>query len=531
MQYFQRITGMLFINLILIMSFAGASQETWLIEEREEKSIPLLSEVYQGTPQEGKDLDRSGAEIERQDSLFFQIRVKRSTCDALNQWFESHVLHKDRSHRCQKNISKIIDGSFALSGSAVFVYLSYKFGNTTLKGGILGGLISSILSSISPVLGYGELNLLYYDSLLVQQDGRKQIAKRSKSWQEIGEEALMGISNLLGSLPIAYASHQSFLDLIDLGATWALDVPAFVSIYLIYDITTRKLLIDLKSFIYSKKLDIGRPPRVFNEKDARSLLLVQLQRLLSNTQSISDERINEIYDKVHQQERESINSAIDSRLISLLTDLSAKPQIHEVDQKENTKKKILGYVGGAIGLIGSYYFYEMGSQALVDMCDDVGISPSTSNILGIVSGSLAFGSRGVFSFITTQQTVKDLCGYVKDLCFGSKKQTIGQKILVPAALAVFAGARSIPNVQMSFDYLGMENWHELTLGACTALSTFSGSFWTLKAFTDAHFQTENQARREILKKEIQELIYITPYLKEEPLREILMILNYPMDLV
>jgi hypothetical protein len=544
MQYLYRFLFVTFVGSFVTLSLAEASQKLpqWsTLDEREhdEKTVPLLSVIDENGETPHLPLGTRDLSENRVESVeIVSENSGRTACygevespdkiDSFNTWFESHVLHKDASHCFQKNVSKIVDGIFALSGSAVFVCLSYKFGNVTLKGGIPTGVVFSALTSVSPVLGYSKLNFPYYDALLVPQDGRKEIAYKVKPWRDLTVESLMCITNVLGALPIAYASHQSFLNLIDPVATWMLDVPAFVSIYLVYDITARKTMLDLKGFFYSKKSTITRDPGLFDIKEARSILFVHLQKLLEKSQKLSDERMNDIYHKVHQDRREDLNLLIDPRILSLLSFLSTQedPQQRKKSFSIN-REEIIGYIGGIVGLVGSYYFYEMGSQAIVDICTGIGIDPSASDVLGIIGGALAFGSRGVFSFVTTQQTCKNLYGYVKNLCCGASGQTVVQKILVPVSLTLLATARSVPNVQMSFEYLGMDNWHELALGVCTALATFSGSFWTLKAFTDAHFRTEIQARRAIIQEEIKEMIYILPYLKVEPLIELLRTLRVP----
>lgn len=453
----------------------------------------------------------------------------------LQIWFDAHVLEKDENHSCQKGLSKAISGAFAVSGAAVFVYLSYQFGNDTIKGGIPGGVSFGAVTTVSPVLGYYRLNLPYYEHLLVTQDGRAKIASKIKGWKEMSLESAMFVANFLGAIPIAYASHEGFYHLIGPVPTWILDVPTLVSIYLVYDITERDCLARLKLWYDSRHVSAVNLSATdletdnFDEGIARRKLFVHLKKLIGAVQKLSDTRINEIYDIIHQEmeieDRPATSDAVDPRILALLS-LSSVNDAQQGSARccSINLEDIIGYVGGIIGLVGTYYFYDMGVKSVVDMCAGVDISPHVCDILGRTAGVAIFGCRGIFSFITSQSTFQNMYGYLKNLC-GRNNLTKTQKILIPTGITVLAAARAVPNVQMSFDYLGINKWYEIALGCCTGLTTFSGSFWSLKAFTDGYFRTPVQSKRAILKEELIEVVNILPYLKKEPLRELVGLLT------
>lgn len=154
---------------------------------------------------------------------------------------------------------------------------------------------------------------------------------------------------------------------------------------------------------------------------------------------------------------------------------------------------------------------------------------ATGNIADIIADTLGWftlGTRGIFSAITGKSTFENVYTFIKSICCCNKNKSSRVKdIIVPAGIILLAAARATPSMEFSLEYIEGNPYIVIPLTICAGITTFSASFWALKAFLDKIFRSEDQIQKDSIISYLKEIANALSYMPSNHIKDLYLFLN------
>lgn len=447
-----------------------------------------------------------------------------------SEWFERNTLIYENENRIKQ--SKALNLTFAAAGSVIFPLLWCDFSTTVLHSPFSVGIALGCFSAITPILSYYCVN---FDRLVFTGNSVNCNWLTYKNTNQIIIGSIANFFDGISSIPITYAAHKSFNALAGLGFAIPLDIPTFYETYGVYQTTSKKFLTGLQALYYKKRLKnekISRIDQCVSSYQRKMALYIHvgnmierytkknIETFLSANDSIREEyiitdtKVAEIYDNLLKNGNRAETTNNYNNIISFLNlssvdnFISSSSICSKVQEAFQTPKIIAGMTGATIGIVGTYYFYDLGKDAMIELGRDINdmakVDLVNTNLFGEIIGALILTSRSSFKSITTKDTFERFYDFMvttdrlKKICdFG-----IGKLFCI----VTLAALSSIPTMQLSLSSVGsdLSDWF---IAICTGVSAFAGNIWLFN-------QVEN-TKRDALKRILTRFQLEIPYLKDD----------------
>ncbi|MCR9192220.1 MAG: hypothetical protein NXI01_06120 [Gammaproteobacteria bacterium] len=474
------------------------------------------------------------------------------TIEPFLQWFKEAVL-KLQPTSMNQQVIRGVDAGTGLLASAIVAPLGYEFGMLLANAADISdpnlqraiAYYFSITATGSAAVLVGRVSNSVLEKLITSTPETKKALRRQNlnfyDAVKVMMKTFLWCSAALSAVPESYLAYEYFHQPM---GWWSLifvaaDMEALTvkNGWAIQNLSTgvyRGLKESISSRMNREELsDARKMRRVLHHKLQRSMMIIS---------QLTEEEIDGLFEDLFQKNKDvciDTNNYREDLLLHKMNTLCEPPVVRPLPtpKRKPAVKTLFGYVGSAIGAVGSYTFYPIARQASEHLMDAIGIedSPERQTVADIVGvGSyLARSALAVYAtgdsfekfydwFVSLPSKTREIVNRCK---ISSGYSTLEEQGLTPVSsraylhggLSLMATLVSIsggaPRAAMTNDSVDADSEYGTLLIACAFIGAFATNFWAVHGLLQDTLKGDS--KRAGLLGAVAKLIQMLPEMTDE----------------